>query len=147
MLSGSSIFSTGEEIIHCVFAYLLCWLLVHLGIQMWFKKDSLNSDLSTIYVKLILVRFIEVISWFDHSPNQILWVSYFTICQFGVQLVMEQWFKQTLYLSCITKIHFCIFIVCPVIKSDTTNLIISFFQYWYICAFKWDLRNTRWTVI
>ena len=128
-------------------ANLLCWLLVYFGIQLWFKKDSLNSDFIRHFVLSILLRFIQVLSGYDQSTNHTLDVIFFTFFQFGVHLVMEQWFKQTFCDSYFTKIHSCISIIRSVNKSDTVCWILYCVGYWYNWAFMCDLRNTNWTVI
>ena len=90
----------------------------------------------------ILLRCILVLSWFKWWTNQALCVSHFTFCQFGVHLVAEQSFKQTLCDSSFTKIHSYISIIQPVNKADTMCLLFYCGRYGYIWSFYCDLRKT-----
>ena len=97
---------------------LQCWLMVDLGIQMCFKKDSFNSNLILHCVLAILLRCSQVIASFEKSTNQTLYFSDCTVPLFGVHLVMKYWFNQTLCVSCFTKINSCISMIGAVNQLD-----------------------------
>ena len=125
----------------------MCYLWVHLGIQLWYKQDSLNSDLSRKYELGILLRFIQFLSWSDRYTKHTLCVRYCTVSQFGVHLVLVTWFKQTLCVGYFTKIHPCISMIFHENKVETMCKLFYCVEYGYIGAFKLDKRKTHWTVI
>ena len=109
--------------IYCVFLYDLtsektdttCELIycVDLGF-IWL----LNSDLSIYTVLDILLRFVQAGSELDNKKKQTLCVANL-LCWFWVELLNEQWFKQTHCVSYFNKIHSICFMIWTVNKSGT----------------------------
>ena len=61
------------------------------------------------------------------------------LCWFGVHLVTEEWFKQTLCVICYTNIYLICFKLWPVKKADTICYIIYLISFGYIWSLKRDL--------
>ena len=59
------------------------------------------------------------------------------MCLLCVNLVIEHVFKQTICISCFTKINLCCFTTRPLEKSDIMCGII----YWYELGNIWYLRS------
>ena len=97
---------------------------------------SLNSYLSRHFVLDVLLRFIQVLSWFDQWINQTLCVGY-SSSSFEVHLVIEQWFKKKPCVWYFTKMHLFFFAIWPVNKADTMYEII----YWVRLDWIWSLNS------
>ena len=134
---------TSESIRYFVLGDLLCQIWVHLGIQMWFRIDSLNNDLIRQYMLCIFLKYIQFFLRFDWSTKQTVYVGYFIICQIGVHMVMGQWYNQKLCIWYFTKIHSWILMIWPVNKWYALCYPIYCVNYGYIWAFKCDLLKTR----
>ena len=110
-------------------ANLLCWLWVNLGLQLWFKKESLNSDLSRQFLLAILLIWIWFLSWCYQSAKQTLCVGYFTFCQIGVHLVMEQSFKQKICAIYFTKMNSDFGLIWTLNKACIMCYLLYFFSW------------------
>ena len=80
-------------------SYIICLLICWVNLR---YICPLNSGLIKNIVSVISLRYIHVISWFDQWIIQTLFLTNL-MSSFGVTLVIEQLFKQTLCVRYFTK--------------------------------------------